>query len=174
MGALSSDKIWALIDYLKAHNAGYGMRTSGRWDHPISLPQFNAVCADGTTDLDDLRSRVVHVIAATRTVVPPPSPAGISVATVVLTRDQKVKPAGSACVTVEPTTWDAFAILMGAPSDALAGFQALADQNGWLRRRWRPGDTPSWTDPQVLDAAIRRLAAHPLAIGVGGGHAHHH
>jgi len=174
-GTLSSDKIWALIDYLRAYNAGYGMGTGERWDHPTPLPKFDAVCADGSAiDPDDLRNRVVHVIAAIKTVVPPPPPVGISVATVVLTRDHKVKPTGSACVTVAPTTWDAFAILMGEPSDALVGFQALADENGWLRRRWHPGDTPSWTDPQVLDAAIRRLAAHPLAIGAEGGRAHQH
>jgi hypothetical protein len=85
-----------------------------------------------------------------------------------------VKPAGSACVTVEPTTWDAFAILMGEPSDAIAGFQALADPSGWLRLRWRPGDTLKWTDPRVLDSAIRRLVAHPLVGAAGGGYAHHH
>jgi len=75
--------------------------------------------------------RVVHVIAGDRNrggTTPPP--AGISVTTVVLTRDRKVRPSGSDCVAAEPTTWDAFAILMGEPSDALAGFQALADQNG--------------------------------------------
>jgi hypothetical protein len=58
--------------------------------------------------------------------------------------------------------------------DALAGSQALADQNGWLRLRWRPGDSPSWNDQNVLDAAMRDISQHPLAVAAGGGHAHHH
>jgi putative copper export protein/mono/diheme cytochrome c family protein len=174
-GTLSSGDIWALIDFLKAHNAGTSMRTTGRWANPIPLPQFDAVCADGSAiDLDDLRNRVVHIIAATETVSPPPAPAGVTVATLVLARDRKVKPAGSACVTVEPATWDAFAILLGETPDTLAGTQALADQNGWLRLRWRPGDATNWNDPAVLAAAIRDIAAHPLAVAAGGGHAHHH
>jgi putative copper export protein/mono/diheme cytochrome c family protein len=174
-GALSSGDIWALIDFLKANNAGYSMRTSGRWSNPIPLPQFDAICADGSAiSLDDLRGRVVHVIAAAN--VPPPmtGPAGVDVATVVLAHDQKLTPVGSACVTVEKTTWDAFAVLLGMPPDTLAGTQALADQNSWLRARWRPGDLGNWKDPQALAAVIRDIAAHPLAVGAGGGHAHHH
>ena len=84
-----------------------------------------------------------------------------------------MKPVGSACVTVEQTTWDAFAVLLGVAPDALAGTQALADQNGWLRARWRPGDPGDWNNPQALAAAIRDIATHPLAVAAGG-HAHHH
>ncbi len=174
---LSSGDIWALIDFLKAHNAGYAMRTTGRWSQPIPMPQFDAVCADGTAiELDDLRNRVVHIIAASGSAVPPVAqgPAGVAVATIVLARDRSVKPVGSACVTVEPTTWDAFAVLLGVVPDALPGTQALADQNGWLRARWRPGEPGDWNDPQALAAVIRDIATHPLAVAAGGGHAHHH
>ncbi len=175
-GVLSSGDLWALIDFLKAHNAGYSMRTTGRWSQPIPLPQFDAICSDGSAiELDDLRGRVVHIIAASGS-MPPPSagPAGVDVATIVLARDRSVKPVGSACVTVEQTTWDAFAVLLGVAPDALAGTQALADQNLWLRARWRPGDPGDWSNPQALAAVIRDIASHPLAVAAGGGHAHHH
>jgi putative copper export protein/mono/diheme cytochrome c family protein len=172
---LSSGDIWALIDFLKAHNAGSSMLTTGRWSNPIPLPQFDAICADGSAiDTDDLRGRVVHIISASDSVSPAPAPAGVAVATVVLARDRKVKPLGSACVTVEPTAWNAFAVLLGVAPDALAGTQVLADQNGWLRARWRPGDPGDWSDPQKLAVAIRDIATHPLAVAAGGGHAHHH
>jgi putative copper export protein/mono/diheme cytochrome c family protein len=174
-GTLSSGDIWALIDFLKAHNAGYSMRTTGRWSQPIPMPQFDAVCADGSAiNLDDLRGRVVHIIAASDSMSPPPGPPGVDVATIVLARDRKVKPVGSECVTVEQTTWDAFAVLLGMAPNALAGTQALADQNGWLRARWRPGDPGDWNSSPVLAAAIRDIATHPLAVAAGGGHAHHH
>ena len=174
-GTLSSGDIWALIDFLKANNAGYSMRATGRWTNPIPLPQFDAICADGSAiNLDDLRGRVVHIIATSGSMPPPPSPAGVDVATILLARDRSVKPVSSACVTLEKTTWDAFAVSFGEVPEALAGTQALADQNGWLRQRWRPGDTPNWNDPRALDTAIRDIATHPLAITAGGGHGHHH
>lgn len=172
---LSSGNIWALIDFLKANNAGASIRSTGKWDQPIPLPQFDAICADGSAiDLDDLRNRIVHVIAADKTVTPPPAPSGINVATIVLAHDHAVRPAGTACVTVEQSAWDAFALLLGQTRETLAGTQVLADQNGWLRLRWRPDDPKDWNDPRVLDAAIRDIAAHPLAIAAGGGHGHHH
>ena len=172
---LSSGNIWATIDFLAANNAGASMRAVGRWDHPIPLPQFDAICADGSAiNRDDLSDKVVLIIAADHTVTPPPAPNGIPLATIVLGHDRSVKPVGSACITVELAAWDAFALLTGEPSDALAGTQVLADQNGWLRLRWRPGDAGDWNDPHVLDAAIRDIAAHPLVVSAGGGHGHHH
>jgi hypothetical protein len=84
-----------------------------------------------------------------------------------------MKPVGTACVTVEPAAWHAFAILLGVAPETLAETQALADQNGWLRARWRPGDPGNWNDPQVLAGVIRDIVAHPLVIAAGSGHAHH-
>jgi len=175
-GILSSGDIWALIDFLKAHNAGYAMRNTSRWAQPIQMPQFDATCADGSAiNLDDLRNRVVHIVAAPDSFAPPPpGPAGVDVATIVLARDRTVKPVGTACVTPEQTTWGAFALLLGEAPDMLAGTQALADQNGWLRARWRPGDPGDWNNPQALAALIRAIASHPLPLGAEGGHAHHH
>jgi hypothetical protein len=95
------------------------------------------------------------------------------VATILLTRNRSVKPAGVACVTVEPSAWDAFAILLGVNPDELPGTQVLADQNGWLRARWRPGEPDDWNAPERLDAVIRTIAMHPLTGGAVT-HAHHH
>jgi putative copper export protein/mono/diheme cytochrome c family protein len=174
---LSSDTRWALIDYLKAHNAGWSMRTTGRWSHPIELPQFDADCADGSAiDRDDLHGRVVHIVAASDGMPRLPAlPKGLDVMTIVLSPPgHPIKPSGTACATVEPATWNAFAILLGLSPDALAGTQAVADANGWLRLRWRPGDAGGWNDPAKLAAVLENIATHPLAVAAGGGHAHHH
>src|SRR5262249_21744869 len=40
-GTLSSEARWDLIDYLRAHNAGESMRTTGGWPHPLPIPQFD-------------------------------------------------------------------------------------------------------------------------------------
>ena len=61
---LSSEARWDLIDYLRARNAGESMRKTGKWSHPLPIPQFDIACADGRTlDLDDLRGRVLRIIA---------------------------------------------------------------------------------------------------------------
>jgi mono/diheme cytochrome c family protein len=171
---LSSEARWDLIDYLRAHNAGESMRTTGKWPHPLPIPQFDISCADGRTlDLDDLRGRVLRLIAlsddgASATV----APAGIT--TVNLARKQTAKLDPGSCVASEPETWTAFAILSGVPGAALAGEQLLIDQNAWLRSAWRPGEPGDWANPQALAAMIRDIAAHPIAADAAGGHVHHH
>jgi Cytochrome C oxidase, cbb3-type, subunit III len=173
---LPSDDRWALIDFMKARNAGESVRTTGRWNPPVPLPQFDAVCADGSAIYpDDLRGRVLHLIADPEGM--PPTPAALDsfeVATIILSLDRKMKPIGSACVTIEPTAWTAFSIILGVAPEALTEIQALADQNGWLRSRWRPGDPGNWNDPRMLAAVIRDIVTHPLSVASGGGHAHHH
>ena len=171
---LSSEARWDLIDYLRAHNAGESMRTTGKWPHPLPIPQFDISCADGRTlDLDDLRGRVLRIIAlsddgASATV----APAGIT--TVNLARKQTAKLDPGSCVASEPETWTAFAILSGVPGAALAGEQLLIDQNAWLRSAWRPGEPGDWANPQALAAMICDIAAHPIAADAAGGHVHHH
>ena len=175
-GTLSSEARWDLIDYLRAHNAGETMRTTGKWSHPLPMPQFDVACADGRTiDLDDLRGRMLRIVAVTgNAATVAVSPTGIDLTTLLLVSNATVNPDPATCVATEPETWTAFAILSGVPDDALAGEQVLVDQNSWLRAAWRPGDPGDWTDPRALAATIRDIAAHPIAIGAAGGHVHHH
>lgn len=173
-GTLSTEARWDLIDYLRAHNAGESLRTTGVWQHPVSVPQFDATCADGTAvDLDDLRGRMLRIVAAADT-TPLPARAGTTLTTILLTRKPTLAVSPAACVAREPETWTAFAILSGVTDDALASEQLLVDQNFWLRARWRPGDPSDWTDPQALAAAVAEIAASPLAADTAVAHAHHH
>ena len=175
--ALSSEGRWDLIDYLRAHNAGESMRTTGKWAHPLPIPQFDIACANGRTlDLDDLRGRVLRIVAVSGDEAPAARGAGrdrhhdghSSPGNSLLDR----KPAN--CVASEPETWSAFSILSGVSSEALAGEQILIDQNAWLRAAWRPGEPGNWTNPQAFAAVVADIAAHPIAAGCGGGHVHHH
>jgi mono/diheme cytochrome c family protein len=174
-GSLSSEGRWDLIDYLRAHNAGESMRKSGKWPHPLPVPQFDAECAEARTiDLDDLRGSILRIIAASgEAQVVPVSLPGVAVTTIIVTPTRDAKPTPSACIASEPETWTAFAILLGVSPNALAGAQILVDQNAWLRAAWRPGDPGDWTNPRVLEAEIRDIVAHPIAI-TASVHVHHH
>ncbi len=174
-GSLSSEGRWDLIDYLRAHNAGESMRKSGKWPHPLPVPQFDAECAGGRTiDLDDLRGSMLRIIAASdEAQVEPVSLPGMAVTTIIVTPTRDAKPTPSTCIASEPETWTAFAILLGVAPDALAGAQILVDQNAWLRAAWRPGDPGDWTNPQLLEAEMRDIVAHPIAI-TASAHVHHH
>jgi putative copper export protein/mono/diheme cytochrome c family protein len=175
VGSLSSEGRWDLIDYLRAHNAGESMRKSGKWPHPLPVPQFDAECAGGRTiDLDDLRGSMLRIIAASdEAQVEPVSLPGMAVTTIIVTPTRDARPTPSTCIASEPETWTAFAILLGVAPDALAGAQILVDQNAWLRAAWRPGDPGDWTNPQLLEAEIRDIVAHPIAI-TASAHVHHH
>jgi len=172
--ALSSEARWDLIDYLRAHNAGESMRTAGAWQHPVAVPQFDATCADGhAVDLDDLRGRVLRIIAvSSEDAAARVPPAGTGVTTILLARKHMAAVDPAVCVASEPETWTAFAILSGVPDDALAGEQVLVDGNHWLRARWRPGDPGDWTNPRALAAVVADIEAHPLAVTTTG-HVHH-
>ena len=174
-GSLSSEGRWDLIDYLRAHNAGESMRKSGKWPHPLPVPQFDAECAGGRTiDLDDLRGSMLRIIAASdEAQVEPVSLPGMAVTTIIVMPTRDAKPTPSTCIASEPETWTAFAILLGVAPDALAGAQILVDQNAWLRAAWRPGDPGDWTNPQLLEAEMRDIVAHPIAI-TASAHVHHH
>jgi len=174
--ALSSEGRWDLIDYLRAHNAGESMRTTGKWPHPLPTPQFDIACANGRTlDLDDLRGRMLRIVAMSDDEAPlPEPPVGIDITTVLLARKQSAGWKLAACVASEPETWTAFAILSGVSSEALAGEQILIDQNAWLRAAWRPGKPGNWASPQSFAAVVRGIAAHPIAVDAASGHVHHH
>jgi putative copper export protein/mono/diheme cytochrome c family protein len=175
-GVLSSEARWDLIDFLRAHNAGVSMRTTGKWPHPLPMPQFDVTCGDGRTiDLDDLRGRVLRIIAEPgEEATTPVSPTGIGVVTIILAKKRPPNSVSAACTATEPETWTAFAILSGVPGDTLAGEQLLIDQNAWLRAAWQPGEPGDWTNPQALAAVVADIAAHPIAPDAAGGHVHRH
>jgi hypothetical protein len=128
-----------------------------------------------TVDLDDLRGRVLHIIAQSGGEEPEPvllkRP---DVVTIIASRQPFSRPAPTVCVTREPEVWTAFATILGLTPDALAGAQVLVDQNAWLRAAWRPGEPGDWTDPRKLAAEIEDISAHPLAVAASGAHVHRH
>ena len=169
-GTLSSEAIWDLIDFLHAHNAGQSMRLTGKWSHPLPVPQFDAVCPGGRAlNLDDLRGRVLRIVAAADDEQMEPK---VDAATIFLVRHHTAKANGAACVNTEPQAWVAFAIILGRPPDDLAGWKMLADQNAWLRAAWHPGQADDWNDPRALTAVIRDIMTHPLVIVGASGHVH--
>jgi mono/diheme cytochrome c family protein len=175
-GVLSSEAIWHLIDYLRAHNAGDALRRTGSWPQPLPMPQFDAQCANGQIiDLDDLRGRALRIIAVSDDERPiRPLPDDVGAVTVLVARNLAAKPTATACVASEPEVWTALAIIVGLSPDALAGTQVLVDRDGWLRAAWRPGDADDWTDPRIVAARFRDILAHPLAIDPSAALAHHH
>lgn len=172
---LSSEARWDLIDYLHAHNVGQGMRTSGKWVHPLPMPQFDIACANGRVlDLDDLRGRVLRIVAQSGDEAPLPVPqSGSNITTVILAQRPLAELDPRNCVASEPETWAAFAILLGVASESLEGEQVLVDQNGWLRAAWRPGEPGNWTNPEAFAAIVRDIAARPIVANEAGGHVHH-
>ena len=113
--ALSTEAIWDLIDYLHARNAGESLRRTGKWLHPLLVPQFDAECADGrTVDLDDLRGRVLHIIAESGGEQPEPVLfANPDVVTIIMARRPFLGSIPSVCVTREPEARTAFATILG-------------------------------------------------------------
>lgn len=159
---LSTDAIWHLVDYLRAHNAGEAMRRTGRWPQPVPMPQFDAACADGRTiDLDDLRGRAFRIVAGNE-----PVPSEFN-AVIVLVNRGTASPTDDVCVAAEPQVWFALAILVGASPDALPGTQVLVDANGWLRAVSRSGES-------IQIGQARDIIAHPLPVDAAGPTGHHH
>ncbi len=173
-GVLSSEAMWDVIDYLVAHNVGQSMRLTGKWSHPLQIPQFDAACpGDKTLDLDDLRGRLLRIVAVSDS-NQDDELATVDATTITLTRRHETKPGNGVCVTTEPETWSAFAIILGQSSGTLAGWQILVDQNAWLRAAWHPGDPGDWNNPQALNSVVRDIATHPLAVSPTSGHVHRH
>ena len=133
-------------------------------------------CGPGhTIDLDDLRGRVLHIVAvAGEEGIAPEAASDANTTTILLASKHLARPDPGICVAREPETWTAFAILSGVASETLPGEQLLADQNAWLRATWRPGDPGDWTNPDALAVVIRDIAAHPIAADAAGTHVHRH
>jgi mono/diheme cytochrome c family protein len=174
-GSLSEDDRWALIDYVRAHNAGLAMQQDAAFDVPIEAPSFSIFCAGGfgstNTGLTtaDLRGRVVHVVAAETADINVPPEDGLAMITLLL-RDT-AKPTSGSCVAADTAAWGAYAVLAAVPPDRLTGAGFLVDPDGWLRAARR--SDAAWHTRDGLIAAIRDIFADPIKQ-TGGHHEHHH
>jgi putative copper export protein/mono/diheme cytochrome c family protein len=172
--SLSADDRWALIDYVRAHNAGLAMQQPEAPDIPVRAPGFAMTCTDmPASGLADLRGRVVLVSAAETDSQPPiPPQDGIPTIRVTL-RNDPARPPGT-CAAADPAAAGAYAVLANVAPDDLAGTEFLVDTNGWLRAVRRPGTAGGWHTRDELIAAIRSICANPIQPPRGGGHEHHH
>jgi putative copper export protein/mono/diheme cytochrome c family protein len=170
---LSADDRWALIDFIRAHNAGLAMQQDSGFDVPVRAPTFPVTCVgvEGSR-MADLRGHVVHVVAGEAVDVQVPPVAGISTITLAL-RDTAA-PAFGSCAAATHAAWVAYAVLTGLRPEALSGAEFLVDSNGWLRAVRRPGTEGAWHTGQGLIAAIQAICVSPIKQSIGGQHEHHH
>jgi putative copper export protein/mono/diheme cytochrome c family protein len=172
-GVLTADDRWALIDYVRAHNAGLAMQQDEGFDVPVRAPAFPVTCAGvAASTMADLRGDVVHVVADAAAIVAVPPQAGVS--TVNLTLRDDAAPVSGSCAAASSAARGAYAVLASLSPDALSGAEFLVDPDGWLRAVRRPGSAGAWHTGQGLIAAIREICASPIKQSNGGQHEHHH
>jgi hypothetical protein len=166
---LSATDRWALIDFVRANNAGAAVRTTGNWAQPVLAPDLPIQCADSAVDqASALRGKAVIVVAgAVSAVSDVPPQAGVPIAVLYL----RAGPSRSDCVADTPDAWTAYAILAGVSPDRLSGSVFLIDPNGWLRTLWSPEEAG---DTNQMIASLRSICEHPISSPSGGEHAHHH
>jgi mono/diheme cytochrome c family protein len=174
--SLSPDDRWALIDYVRAQNAGLALQRDESFDVPVRAPRFAVTCAglpaSGTADL---RGGVVLVTADGAAEDQWPIPPQDGVSTIALTLRDEAAPAPGTCAAAEPAARGAYAVLASVSPDALSGTEFLVDPNGWLRAIRRPGGGGGgWHSRDELIAAIRSICSSPIRAPSGGGHEHHH
>ena len=157
-GKLDDDQRWALIDYVRAYNAGVAFHATGAWPVPVHAPGFSARCGADTLQLADLRGRFVRLVFGTLALVPPDSGGATTVVA------SGTAPPGT-CVVRVASVAAAYAIVAGVPAGELDGTQFIIDAGGWLRAAQSPGRGPGWDDPTSLRAEIDGLRMHPVAAG---------
>ncbi len=181
--ALDEDARWALIDFIRANNAGITKRATGEWQHPVKEAEFGITCGDRALKLSDLRGQFIRLVFGAAFTVPDPSmlpppmsiPAKTSPAmsmesggvTTVMVAPQDGTNGSGACITRDETVPLAAAILSGVKPAEMAGMQFLVDPDGWLRAEQPPGGAPSWNDPDTLAAEIVMLRKHKIAATDG-------
>jgi putative copper export protein/mono/diheme cytochrome c family protein len=143
---LDTDQRWAVIDYIRAHNAGAAAGFTGTWPLPVRAPAFTAACDGRQANLGDLGGRYVRLVL---------------LGSAPQVRQASKEPA-ALCVTSDPTAVAAYAIASGGDPAAMAGSQFLIDDKGWLRAMQKQDSPSNWDDPRSLAASIAALRAHPI------------
>ncbi len=164
---LSDNQRWALIDFIRAYNAGLTFQATGSYSPPLQAPELQAHCESGRdVTLADLRGGFVRLVIGTA----PPNPTP-GVTTILVTPVPASPPSPGVCIAGDETLPHAYAIVSGLPDGEMAGTQFLIDGDGWLRAVQEATIQPGWNDPQKLQADIHELATHPIPARSGSDHA---
>jgi putative copper export protein/mono/diheme cytochrome c family protein len=155
-GSLPDDDRWALIDYIRANNAGSAVNTDGEWTQAVQAPALQATCGNRPVALADLHERIVRLVFGATV----PGPAAPDVTTILVAA---TTPDRTACLASDPAVPQAYAIVSGVAAHDLAGTEILIDGDGWLRALQRPGAPAAWSDPRALAAELDKIRAHPIA-----------
>jgi putative copper export protein/mono/diheme cytochrome c family protein len=159
---LSDDDIWALIDFIRAHNAGSTYAATGAWSPPVQAPSFQVTCAGhDPADLANWRGSVVRLVFGGT----PPQPQH-GVATVRVGAEDSDAGAGG-CRADDEALRNAYSVVTGLNPAELEGAEVIIDANGWLRevrRRVTGSDA----------AALLAIVDQPLPPAAGAGGQHHH
>jgi putative copper export protein/mono/diheme cytochrome c family protein len=158
---------WALVDFVRAN--AYGHRPADEAGPALRAPDFAFECRDGAADtLGGTADRLVHLaFAPGRDVAERVARAGAEAVEIAWTPDDGTAPAPF-CEARGPEIAVAYAVVAGTTPDRLAGAEFLV-AGGWLRAR---GDAAAWRDPTAFAAAIREVAATPLAAAAPAAHVH--
>jgi hypothetical protein len=151
---LTEDQRWALIDWVRANNAGLARVASGGWTTPVHAPAFDITCADrNASDLADLRGQVVRIVFGPAKAIP---------GAVTLATDPGTRPSAGLCAADDGAVSTAYAVVTGLDREALRGAEVLVDGQGWLRSvlQRTPGDGG---DNGEIASAIRAIERQPLA-----------
>ena len=158
---LDDDQRWALIDYIRAHNAGTAFHQTGHWPHVVQAPALTASCGAASMQLADFRGRFVRLVMAR---VPPAQMHRADAATIVASPDASSQ--AGICTTGDENVQRAYAVVSGTV--AASGTQFLIDDQGYLRAVQLPGSPGGWDEPGMLQAEITNLRDHPVTADAGG------
>ena len=154
--SLGDDDVWALIDYLHAHNAGLRV-LDGAWPLPVQAPDFPIDCGPGgATSLAALKGRDVRLLVGSGGEGAP------GFTTVVVSG--AAHPGGGVCVAEAASALPALSIVSGQSQGAMAldgGTEILLDKSGRLREVGRPS---RWHEPGSLEKAAAGLASMPPSL----------
>ncbi len=165
---LSEDGRWALIDFIRARNAGLAERATGAWPVPLQAPAFQASCAGGRLlTLGQLRGRIVRVVFGDAADLPDQD-----VVTVRVTSDPAARPGARSCIAGDPAIRSAYALVAGLDEAGLRNSQFLIDADGWLGAELGPDPAASGRDRPALEDALKALRRHPVPPPMAMDHAH--
>ncbi|HTZ71019.1 MAG TPA: CopD family protein, partial [Acetobacteraceae bacterium] len=103
---------WAVIDYIRAHNAGVTAHGNFPWPRAVHAPSFTALCDGKPTRLASLSGRWVRLLISTHDALASNSQA-------------------ASCVSGDPSIAHAYEIVSGLDNTAIADEEFLIDSKGW-------------------------------------------